>query len=220
MMRGYSLRTMAVASTLLVACGGGGGSSPPASSSPPPLAGTNVDFSMAGVSYSTPTVSGTTSSTGGYTYRCNPSCETVTFSIGPITIGSATGASTLSLKDFTGGVEGGFLSPTTIRRVQFLMALDSDADVSNGIAIPSELAASLANRSLDFNVSSFDADLASLVDYLKGDGRLSSAYRAGLQIPSAAIARAVAEQAEALARGVLVESPTAVSTPVSEIRKY
>jgi hypothetical protein len=222
MMRGHSLRTMAVASTLLVACGGGGGggSSPPTSSDPPPLSGTNVDFSMAGVSYSTPTVSGTTSSTGGYTYRCNPSCETVTFSIGPITIGSVTGASTLSLKDFTGGVEGGLLSPTTIRRAQFLMTLDSDADVSNGIAIPSELAPSLTNRSLNFNASSFDADLASLVDYLKGDGRLSSAYRAGLQIPSAAIARAVAEQAEALARGVLVESPTAVSTPVSEIRKY
>jgi len=221
MMRSALLATLALASVLLAACGGGGGGgNTPPSSNTPPLSGTNVDFSMAGVSYSTPTVSGTTSSTGGYTYRCNPSCETVTFAVGPITVGTATGASSLSLKDFQDGVEGGFLSPTTIRRVQFLMAIDGDADVGNGIAVPSELAPSLANRSLNFNASSFDTDLASLVDYLKGDSRLSSTYRAGMQIPSAATARAVAEQAEALARGVLVESPTSASIPVSEVRKY
>jgi hypothetical protein len=222
MMRSNLLATLVVTSALLAACGGGGGGADdtPASSSPPPLSGTNVDFSMSGVSYSTPTVSGTTSSTGGYTYRCNPSCETVTFAVGPITIGTATGASSLSIKDFQGGIEGGFLAPTTIRRVQFLMAIDGDADVGNGIAVPSELAPSLANRSLNFNASSFDADLASLVDYLKGDSRLSSSYRAGMQIPSAAIARAIAEQAEALVRGVLVESPTSASIPVGEIRKY
>ena len=134
MMRSTLLATLALASVLLAACGGGGGGgNTPPSSNTPPLSGTNVDFSMAGVSYSTPTVSGTTSSTGGYTYRCNPSCETVTFAVGPITVGTATGASSLSLKDFQDGVEGGFLSPTTIRRVQFLMAIDGDADVGNGI---------------------------------------------------------------------------------------
>lgn len=226
MTRGSLLATIAVAGALLASCGGGGsgggggGGNNPPSSNTPPLSGRNVDFSMAGVSYSTPTLSGTTSSAGGYTYRCNPSCETLTFSIGPITVGTATGASTLSIKDLQGGLEGGLLSPTTVRRVQFLMALDGDADVGNGIAIPSELAPSLANRSLNFNATSFDADLASLVDYLKGDGRLSSSYRAGMQIPSAATARAIAEQAEAMARGVLVESPTSTSIPVSEIRKY
>lgn len=220
-MRGdFSATVAVVASALLTACGDGGGRDAPASNSPPPLSGVNVDFSMAGVLYSTPSVSGTTSSTGGYTYRCDPSCETVTFAVGPITIGAATGASSLSLKDFQGGIDGGLLSPTTIRRVQFLMAIDGDADAGNGIAVPSELAPSLANRSLNFNTSSFDADLASLVDYLKGDSRLSSSYRAGMQIPSAASARAVAEQAEALARGVLVESPTSASIPVSEVRKY
>lgn len=220
MMRSNLLATLTLASALLAACGGGGGGDTPTSNSPSPLSGTNVDFSMAGVSYSTPTVSGTTSSSGGYTYRCNLSCEAVTFAVGPITVGTAIGASSLSLKDFQGGIEGGFLSPTTIRRVQFLMAIDGDADAGNGIAVPSELAPSLANRSLNFNASSFDADLASLVDYLKGDSRLSSSYRAGMQIPSTATARAIAEQAEALARGVLVESPTSASIPVSEIRKY
>lgn len=119
MTRGSPLATMAVASALLVACGGGGGGgggNTPPSSNTPPLSGRNVDFSMAGVSYSTPTVSGTTGSAGGYTYRCNPSCETLTFSIGPITVGTATGASSLSLKDFQGGLDGGLLSPTTDRK--------------------------------------------------------------------------------------------------------
>jgi len=222
MTRGGSWVRLTAASVLLGACGGGngGGGNPPVSALPPPLFGTNVDFSLAGVSYSTPTVLGTTSSTGGYTYRCNPSCETLAFSIGPITVGTAIGASTISVTDFQDGIEGGLLSLTTIRRVQFLMALDGDADVDNGIAIPSELAPSLANRSLNFNATSFDTDLASLIDYLKGDGRLSSSYRAGMRIPSPATARAIAEQAEALARGVLVESPTSASLPVSEIRKY
>lgn len=205
----------------LAACGGGS-SGGKTSSTPinPPLTGTLVDHAVSGLAYATPTLSGTTSSAGGYTYRCNPSCETVTFTIGAINIGSATGASSLTLKDFQGGLEGGVLSALTIRRMRFLMAVDADADAGNGIAIPSDLAPSLTNRALDFNASSFDADLVSLIDYLRGDNRLSSSYRAALQIPTAAVARAIAEQAESLARGVLVESPSATTVPVSELRKY
>lgn len=218
-------RLVALASmtALLVSCGGGGGGSGGNSSSAPTnptLSGSLVDLSTSGLSYSTSSVSGTTNSSGGYTYRCNASCETVTFTVGPITLGSATGSSTLTLKDLQGGLDGGLLSVATIRRMQFLMAVDSDANASNGIAIPSELASSLSGKSLNFTASSFDADLASLIDYLKGDSRLASSYRAGMQIPTAAIARAIAEQAEALARGVLVESPTSTASPVTELRKY
>ena len=208
--------------TLLVACGGGGGGGENSSSTPttPTQSGSLVDLSISGLSYSTPSVSGTTSASGGYTYRCNPTCETVTFAIGPVTLGAATAAASLSLKDFQNGVDGGLLSSTTIRRMQFLMAVDADANASNGIAIPSELASSLSGKSLNFGASSFDADLVALIDYLKGDSRLSSSYRSGMQIPTAASARAIAEQAEALARGVFVESPTSSTIPVAEVRKY
>lgn len=221
MHRRNRLAAVTSAITLLVACGGGGGGDN-SSSTPttPTQSGSLVDLSISGLAYSTPSVSGTTSSTGGYTYRCNPSCETVTFAVGPITLGTATGAASLSLKDFQGGVDGGLLSSTTIRRMQFLMAVDADANASNGIAIPSELAASLSGKSLNFGASSFDVDLVALIDYLKGDNRLTSSYRSGMQIPTAATARAIAEQAEALARGVFVESPTSTLIPVAELRKY
>ena len=205
---------------LLSSCGGSGdaAASPPASS--PVLSGSLVDLSIAGLSYATSTISGTTSSGGGYTYRCAANCETLTFSLGPIVIGQATGTSTLSMKDFAGGMDGGVLSNVTVRRVQFLVAMDADADVSNGISIPSELAPSLAGRSLDFNSTSFDTELAALVDRLRGDSRLSSSYRSGMQVPTTQIARAIAEQTEALARGVLVETPTSALSPVRELRKY
>lgn len=214
--------TTALLAALLVACGGGGGGEgeTPAAAANPLLNGALIDFAVAGLTYSTPTVSGTTSTTGGYTYRCVGSCETLTFKLGGITLGTATAGATLSLREWQGGLEAGLLSEATIRRAQFLLALDGDAEAGNGITLPAELSASLANRSLDFTASSFDADLNSLIDYLRGDNRLSASYRSGLQIPARAIARAIAEQAEAAARGVLVETPSSANLPVNEIRKY
>jgi len=215
--------TTALLAALLVACGGGGGGGEgetPAAAANPLLNGALIDFAVAGLTYSTPTVSGTTSTTGGYTYRCVGSCETLTFKLGGITLGTATAGATLSLREWQGGLEAGLLSEATIRRAQFLLALDGDAEAGNGITLPAELSASLANRSLDFTASSFDADLNSLIDYLRGDNRLSASYRSGLQIPARAIARAIAEQAEAAARGVLVETPSSANLPVNEIRKY
>ena len=214
--------TTALLAALLIACGGGGGSEGETPTVPanPLLNGALIDFAVAGLAYATPTASGTTSSTGGYTYRCVGSCETLTFKLGGITLGTATAGATLSLREFQGGLEAGLLSEATIRRAQFLLALDGDADAGNGIALPAELSASLANRSLDFAASSFDADLNSLIEYLRGDNLLAASYRSALQIPARAIARAIAEQAEAAARGVLIESPSAANLPVNEIRKY
>lgn len=214
------------AATLLFAgvlgsCGGGDGDGDGAAApTSPPSNGSLIDFAISGLAYSTATGSGTTNATGGFSYRCASVCETVTFRLGGITFGMATAGASLSLREFQGGLENGLLSEATIRRAQLLVALDADGDAGNGISLPAELATALANRSLDFNAASFEADLASLVDYLRGDNRLAASYRSGLQIPARAVARAIAEQAEAAARGVLVESPTVTSLPVNEIRKY
>ena len=215
--RGLSMACVAAA---LVGCGGGGGGDTPSTPLSPALSGTLVDLGTSGLAYSTPTLSGNTGAAGSYTYRCGIACETITFKIGGITLGTATGAASLSMREFEGGIEGGVLSDTTLRRVQLLMALDADADVSNGIAIPSGLATSLSSRSLDFAASSFDADLASLIDFLRSDNRLSTSYRGNLQIPTKTTARAIAEQTEATARGVFVESPSSAAVAVDEIRKY
>ena len=208
----------------LAACGGGGGgggsAGNSATASSPTVSGAWVDFAISGLAYSTASASGTTSSTGGFTYRCPSSCETVTFKVGGTTLGSITGASTISLRDLPGGITDGSLSESTLRRAQFLITVDVDADAGNGIALPAELPTVMANRSLDFNALSFDADLASLVDFLRGDSRLAADYRAALKIPTRGVARSIAEQAEALARGVLVDSLTASTNPIAEVRKY
>lgn len=207
----------------LGACGGGGGGggtqSNSGSAQNPTASGAWADLAISGLAYSTASVSGTTSSTGGFSFRCPSSCETVTFKIGGTTLGSVTGASAISLRELSGGMTDGVLSESTIRRAQFLIAVDADADAGNGIALSAELATVMANRALNFSASSFDADLAALIDYLRGDSRLPADYRAALKTPTLGVARSIAEQAEALARGVLVDSPSASSSPVAEVRK-
>lgn len=221
MIMGRSRASVALIVCVLHGCGGGNVDSPsPSSSAPPVLNGLLVDFSVAGLAYSTSTRSGFTSSTGSFTYLCDGSCETVSFRIGGVLLGFATGAPSLTLREFQGGISDGVLSDATVRRAQLLVALDADADASNGIALPAELATSLAFRSLDFSAASFDADLAALLDYLRSDSRLSVSYRATLHVPTRAVARALSEQAEAMARGVLIEAPASAAAPVSEVRKY
>lgn len=211
---------------LLTACGGGGGgssagggSNPPPTSEAPIQSGKWVDVSISGLSYVSSTITGTTSATGGYTYRCPSGCDSIRFALGGITIGQATGAATLTLRELQGGMEGGVLSSATLRRGQFLFALDDDADVSNGITIPAEVATALSTRSLNFSSSTFDADLASILDALRSDNRLNASYRAMIAVPTIDFVRAILEQGEAIARGVFIETPTTVSD-ANEVRKH
>jgi len=207
---------------LLGACGGGGsdsGSQTPPSNDPPIQSGAWVDIPISGLSYVSGSINGTTSGTGGYTYRCPSGCDSVRFTVGGITLGQATGSATLTLRELQGGMEGGVLSTATVRRGQFLFALDNDADVTNGISIPAEVAAVLASRSLNFAAATFDADLDAILNVLRGDSRLNAAYRAAIAIPSEDFVRAMLEQGEAIARGVFVETPTMVGD-VNEVRKH
>jgi len=209
---------------VVTACGGGGGgggdSSTPPVSEAPLQNGSWVDIPISGLSYVSGTTNGTTSNTGGYSFRCPSGCDSIRFAIGGITLGQATAAATLTLRELQGGMESGVLSSVTLRRGQFLFALDSDADVGNGISIPSEVATILANRSLSFTSTTFDADLAAILDVLRGDSRLNAAYRAAIAVPSEDFVRAMLEQGEAIARGVFVETPSSNSSESSELRKY
>lgn len=220
--------TALVIAALLTACGGGGGggsssgggSTPPPTSEAPIQTGSWVDIALGGLSYVSGTINGTTSATGGYTYRCPSGCDSIRFAVGGIAIGQATVvAATLTLRELQGGMEGGVLSSVTLRRGQFLFALDGDADVSNGVAIPAEVGNVLSTRSLNFSSSTFDADLAAILDVLRNDSRLTATYRASISAPSIDFVRAILEQGEAIARGVFVETPTAAGD-ATELRKY
>lgn len=217
--------TALLIATLLTACGGGGGSSSGGDSSQPPVSeapiqnGNWVDIAIGGLSYVSGNINGTTSGGGGYTYRCPSGCDSIRFSIGGITIGQATAAVALTLRELQGGMEGGVLSNVTLRRGQFLFALDNDADVSNGISIPAEVANVLATRSLNYSSSTFDTDLAAILDLLRSDTRLTASYRAAIATPTTDFVRAMLEQGEAIARGVFVETPTSAAD-VNEVRKH
>jgi hypothetical protein len=212
-------------SLLLCACGGGGtGGGGPAPTPPvveaPIQNGSLVDLGISGLSYVSGNLNGTTGTTGQYTYRCPSGCDSIRFALGGISIGQATAATTLTLRELQGGMESGTLSELSIRRGQFLLALDRDNDPSNGVALASELATALATASLNFSSSSFEADLGALLDQLRNDTRLAADFRSKLAIPQRDWVRAILEQAEAIARGVFVETPTATSSSASELRKY
>ena len=205
----------------LSACSfGGSDSSASSSSAAAQLSGSFADFPISGLSYATQSLSGITTTSGGFSYRCANACEAVAFRLGGIYLGTLTGTQSISLKDFSGGMSDGLISDATVRKAQLVLSLDADADPTNGIELPTALATSLATRTLDFTSTSFDADLASLTDYLRADSRLTATYRAAIQTITPAVARALVEQAEGLAHGVLVESPASKSLLVSEIRKY
>ena len=209
----------------LSSCGGSSGSSDTPKTTTPttpsaPLTGSFVDITLAGVGYATATLSGTTSTAGVFNYACTTSCETISFALGGISLGQVTGAATITLHDLTSGMDNGQLSETTVRRARLLIALDTDAEITNGIQISAEVAAALTGKRLDFAAATFEADLTALMDALKADTRLTSNFRSALKAPDKYVARSLLEQSEALNRGVYTETPTSTTIAATEVRKY
>ena len=90
------------------------------------------DSNVSGLSYSTATHNGLTDASGSFTYEVG---ETVTFTVGNLVVGAATGAGMLSPLDLAGANVSTTSSPTTQNITRFLMLLDKDANPSNGIVI-------------------------------------------------------------------------------------
>jgi len=99
--------------------------------------GTFVDSPVSGLSYRTLTLSGTTNPSGVFMY--NPG-ETVTFAIGGLALGSATGKSTVTPLDIIAGASG-VTDPRVTNICRLIQTLDEDGDLNNGIKINSKTAA-------------------------------------------------------------------------------
>jgi hypothetical protein len=134
--------SMAAASVLmLTACGGG------SSSSTSPTAvdynGKFLDSAVGGVSYVCSTKSGTTAADGSFG-TC-PAGSTVTFSIDGLTLGSSavTDDNIFFVTDIVGVARTDIGNEEVLKIAVLLQSLDSDGDVSNGISIPSEAAATI-----------------------------------------------------------------------------
>jgi len=145
---------------ILTACSDGGSSSSGSNAQQ----GVFIDSAVEGVTYTTPTRSGTTDSNGTFVYLFG---EVVTFSIGGITLGSAVGQPQLTPIDLVpGAIDATDQQVTNILR--FVQSLDADSDPSNGISIPAAVLANAAGQTLDFNQATvaFEADANALLALL------------------------------------------------------
>ena len=153
----------------LSACGGGGGgdaspsssgtgsgTTPPATGTPtPPATGGNtptllglfLDSAVSNIKYKTATQSGTTNALGQFNYVAG---ETVTFSVGAVTLPPTPAAATITPLSLANTTDMG--NSTVLNLLVFLQSLDDDGIPGNGIKIP-DTANAAATALIDFNVS-------------------------------------------------------------------
>ena len=106
--------------------------------------GTFIDSAVEGVVFTTATQSGTTDSAGTFIYLPG---EVVSFYIGDILIGTATGSALLTPLDFvTGAIDE--TDPQVTNILRFVQSLDADNDPDNGITISAAVTLAAAGQSL------------------------------------------------------------------------
>lgn len=165
-----SRSSLLMALGLLTACGGGGGGGgdanrPGGGQASNALTGRFVDGPVAGLRYSTPTQNGVTNSAGEFQYLAG---ETVTFRVGDIVVGSATGAATVTPFSLAGSTppvssvevnlavhranSSSRATPLDIAAniAVFLQTVDADANADNGIQIPDAVHGLATGARLDF----------------------------------------------------------------------
>lgn len=144
--------------SILSACGGGSSGSSDANTVA--LSGQLIDSTLAGVNYQTPTYSGITDSEGRYSYIEG---ETVTFTIGGISLGGAVSAGPiLTPLDLLGSTHP--TDPAAVNMMIFLQSIDEDGDPSNGIVITQASQDLAADLNLDFSSATFIDDVTAVVD--------------------------------------------------------
>jgi predicted acyl esterase len=98
--------------------------------------GAFADGPISGLDYHTATHSGVTDTQGRFRYQPG---ETVSFSIGGLQLGSAAGASSLTLMDLTEGCvrasREGVIANATANRARFILSLAREADMRDGVDI-------------------------------------------------------------------------------------
>lgn len=149
-MRYFSYPAVVACLLILSACGGGGSSdSTPAN---PVQTGVFLDSPVSGLHYETATQSGTTNVSGEFQYLAG---ESITFSLGGITLGSSDASGQVTPLDLVGAnsiedakTRGLYNRLTNL--LIFLQSLDRDHNPDNGIDL-TDLHDALADEELDFD---------------------------------------------------------------------
>lgn len=156
---------------------------------------------IVGLRFETPTISGTTDERGTFRYEDG---EIVSFSVGRTLVGSARGASRLTIADIVARVDGSprkLADPGLTNIARFLLTLDEDGDASNGIVLTNQVHEAVGERLIDFGyglmslpgapvdpVGAFSRDpvIVGLLDDLHRSGAFGDGPRRAVASPSAA----------------------------------
>ena len=134
-------------------CGGGGGGG--GTTTPTTSQGKFIDAAVEGITYTSGSLTGTTSADGTFSYQTG---QSVTFSIGGITLGTVSGSSIITPVQLVSGAVNE-TNPTVVNIVQFLLSIDDDNNPANGIKItPAMVTAAAGLSNIDFTLSGFDTD--------------------------------------------------------------
>jgi len=149
--------------------GGGGGGGGDGDTGNTVQQGVFLDSAVEGIDYETLTQSGETDPNGAFDYM---SGETVTFSIGDLVIGTASGQETITPVDMVAGATDE-TDPTVTNISIFLLGLDEDGDPSNGILISDDIADIVSEYDIDFDQPTDDflndQNTQDLLDELNND---------------------------------------------------
>ncbi|NOX91138.1 MAG: hypothetical protein GXP18_01410, partial [Gammaproteobacteria bacterium] len=154
--------------------------------------GAFIDSPVGGLSYTSATRNGITDADGTFNYEEN---ETVTFRIGDITLGSASGAAVVTPVDLVSGATSE-TDPVVTNIARFLQTLDDDENPDNGITISSAVSNLAANKNVDFILSTSDFENNGNVQTVVAD--LTAVTSAGAR------SLVTATQAQAHLNGTLV----------------
>ena len=152
----------------LVGCGGSGNGSS-SSSTTATGSGQFKDSNTSGISYVSGELSGVTNANGDFSYEIG---KEITFSVGNVLLGKASGKALISPVDLVAGGNSDSLAVQHI--VRFLMMLDSDQDVTNGINISTSVQNSADSwPQVDFTDADLTTALNSIIPQADAAGGIS-----------------------------------------------
>ncbi len=147
-------------------CGGGGGGSA-GTDTPATQTGTFIDAPVEGLEYSTPTLSGFTNANGEFQYKTG---ETITFKIGNLELGSATGGTTITPLTLAGDTDLNNIGTKATNIARILQTLDNNSTNGAKLVIQSSL------RDLNISSSDFESDAVLNEILTKAQVKTSVAY--------------------------------------------
>ncbi len=148
-MKNFNIILPVLATLLISACSSGSSDSPDEQTNADnPLTGRFVDSAVVGLPYETATRSGVTGSDGSFSYLAG---ESVTFSLGDISLPATPGAQIITPLDVFGTDD--ITDVRVMNLARLLQTLDTNADPTDGITLSSAATASASGLQVDFSAS-------------------------------------------------------------------